>query len=37
MLTDKYGPRLVHSCLLVVGSIPCFMVMVQFCLLMSGG
>jgi len=25
MLTDKYGPRLVFSALLAVGSIPCFM------------
>ncbi|MGB2078791.1 MAG: NarK family nitrate/nitrite MFS transporter [Vibrio sp.] len=25
MLTDKYGPRLVYSALLAIGSIPCFM------------
>ena len=25
MLTDKFGPRLVYSCLLVVCSIPCFL------------
>ncbi len=25
MLTDKYGPRLVYSVLLITGSIPCFM------------
>ncbi|MEC8427013.1 MAG: MFS transporter, partial [Pseudomonadota bacterium] len=25
MLTDKYGPRLVYSALLIVCSIPCFM------------
>ena len=25
MLTDKYGPRLVYSALLIIGAIPCFM------------
>lgn len=25
MLTDKYGPRLVYSALLAIGSLPCFM------------
>lgn len=25
MLTDKYGPRIVYSALLAIGSIPCFM------------
>lgn len=25
MLTDKYGPRLIYSILLIVGSFPCFM------------
>ncbi len=25
MLTDRYGPRMVYSCLLIICSIPCFM------------
>ena len=25
MLTDKYGPRLVYSCLLIVSAVPCLM------------